>query len=248
MQYELRIQRENCLSLSNRFRLFFFSFCFLCANTVFPSQTHCTLAALAYTLALPCCVLCHFSEWACRSEVNAPRQHLIKCRSISAAFRLFIVKIVQRVHTTQKCTKPNQTEIEKRAKWIKEPNWKPSPAPEFSSQFSISLVFLFFSFTFFRFVSVVVHSQIAFGPRRKLNLLGCTWECDMLWQCSCYTFKWVRLHTVFQDLSHVSLSSLCALFTIQKLDFIYIIFSNNLLLSVSSSSSLHFFAYSCWMC
>lgn len=39
---------------------------------------------------------CHF--YLCH-EVNAPRQHLIKCRSISAAFHLFIVEIVQCVHT-----------------------------------------------------------------------------------------------------------------------------------------------------
>lgn len=73
------------------------------AHNFFPSSgVHTNITALALLCAAA--RLRSMSFLRCEihtpSEVNAPRQHLIKCRSISAAFHLFIVKIVQRVHTT----------------------------------------------------------------------------------------------------------------------------------------------------
>lgn len=69
---------------------FFFSFRSFFSLNIFPSIRQTQSHILAGMLR------CHF--YLCH-EVNAPRQHLIKCRSISAAFHLFIVKIVQCVHT-----------------------------------------------------------------------------------------------------------------------------------------------------
>lgn len=90
------------LHFSSTFSIRFnpFSLVYLCVCIALVHMFACTLVYLFILLHLLCCALFFVlgtqseraGEWVCR-KVNAPRQHLIKCRSISAAaFHLFIVK------------------------------------------------------------------------------------------------------------------------------------------------------------
>lgn len=138
----------------------------------------------------------------CR-EVNAPRQHLIKCRSISAAFHLFIVKIVQRVCTQHKL----QTTTKNRKNF-------PSRRRAFTTA---TLTYL---------ASECI-SVLCFDKETIFTVLDCTG----MWWVSCVhdPHKEHTLHTVSKIYRMFLLScTSCALSQIRKIGFIYIIFLANI--------------------